>query len=246
MDVKKEMMSDMVTMFILDDSSFDHETLELAGVAGKSFKSICYVTLDKPSKEIASSLEKEGVERKRFTFVDCVATSDSPGVIEVPFPRGIAELEGAIRKALSSRKHDAFIFDSLSMLELFKDSKGVEALVHSLVTQMREARTRTLFTVLRKDIKKDLTGTLGLFMDRVVGSSMSKRIDHVKICDDLDVLVERMFGHDTRTVVSGHREDVKPEVYIKHWKEMMNVMVGPRNAETQMSSIARRIMGDIK
>lgn len=246
MDMKKEIMSDLISLLILDEDEYHSRMLELTKFIAKKFGSICYVTLKRPSSELIRLMKESGVDSGKFTFVDGVAPSRDPGVIEVESPKGIAELMEAVNWAVSKKKFDVLLFDSLTMLELYVDRRKAVESVHSLMTKMRNSKTRTIFTILKKDIRKPISGTLGILVDRLVGKTGSVRLDHETICDDLDKLTEKLFGPETRMVVSGHRKDVTPGVYIKHWKEMMNAMLGPRNSEKQMASVFKKYLEEIQ
>lgn len=244
MNTRREILSSLISLFVLRDTEYYSGILELTRMFDKNSDRICYVSLSKPSSELIKDFKRTGIDTGNITFVDCVAPNKSPNVVEVAFPRGLTELNDAVIKAASKRRFDVLLFDSLSMLELYKDRKKIEEFIHTLITKMRSSDTRTVFAVLEKDIKNELTGSLVMFMDKVVGKSFARKIDHFEICNELDELLERLFGHDTRIVISEHRKDVEPEVYIKHWREIMNTMVGSTNTEVQLASITKKHMGE--
>jgi archaellum biogenesis ATPase FlaH len=135
-------------------------------------KTICYVSLNKPSPTIKSDLEKIGVSTEKIFFVDAVSskagsTSPDKSVIMVSSPNALTELSIAINKGIGLWKADVILFDSLSTLLVYEGTSSILKFVHSMTNSLRVKGLSCVFTILKQDLKEELAKDLGMFADMI-------------------------------------------------------------------------------
>lgn len=246
MDLKKEIESSQITLVVLGDAEYSSKLLELTGIIDREFKRICYVSLKSPCSTLIKDFRKRGISPDKFVFIDCVSHNSGPNIINVPSPDSLTEICIAINKVFSEMKCNALIFDFLSPIALHENKSMLERSIRSLTTMLRNTGIKSVFIISKKDMSQEVSCNIGMFMDNVVGGSLSGRMSLGKIINDLNSLMDRLFGTATRKIIEAHRKDVKPEVYIRHWREMMSIMVGPDNADIQLASIRKKHLGGKK
>ena len=85
---------------------------------------ICYVSLNKPAENVCEGLDKKKISTSNTFFIDAVSKSlghnvEKDNVLYVSSPSALTELSIAIISALKGNSFDAFVFDSLSTLDIY-------------------------------------------------------------------------------------------------------------------------------
>ncbi len=88
--------------------------------------------------------------------------------IFISSPQALTELSIAISKGLGLWRADAVLFDSLSTLLVYDGVPSVLKFVHSIANNLRVRGLSCVFTILKPDLKKELSKDLGMFADIIV------------------------------------------------------------------------------
>ncbi len=158
---------------VLPGEAYSEKLLALCKSLDGSFDSVCYVTLTKMLQSIVQSFERAGINYNKFEFVDaCTQTVvknflPSRQAIYIDAPNALTDLLLAISRTLDAKKCPILLFDSVSVLFIYRDAKTVAKFVHSLTTMLRSKGVAGVFTCLSSDEAGGTLSQMEPFVDRV-------------------------------------------------------------------------------
>jgi hypothetical protein len=159
-----------VTIFLVSDKNYASKIKGMASSASSSYSRICYVSLNKPHSVISESLKKQGVEIKKFFFIDCTGKQgqEAGQVVYISSPKALTEMCITIGKVIEMGKIEALIFDSLSTLLVYADSSTVVKFTHSLISILRSKNVSGFLACVKGGPSEGMIKDISMFVDKVV------------------------------------------------------------------------------
>ncbi len=158
---------------VLISSSQDHEKTmsELHKAVSKKFKKICMITVNKSFSALIEKFQKQGIDYSNYYFIDCISKKNmiveqSKQCLYVSSPTALTELALAMGKL---RQADLIILDNISSLLLYNKDAEVLKFLHSMMTKIRQTKTKAVYSIL-KESKKEFLADIELFADAVIES----------------------------------------------------------------------------
>jgi hypothetical protein len=142
---------------------------------------ICYVSLNKPAENVCEGLDKKKISTSNTFFIDAVSKSlghnvEKDNVLYVSSPSALTELSIAIISALKGNSFDAFVFDSLSTLDIYNMGNESERFLRKIVNSMNAKHNKGVFVCLEEDIDCSLVKSSLLSMDTVFQPGLQKDV----------------------------------------------------------------------
>jgi len=158
-----------IAVFVIPDKLYVSKIKELVSSLSSDYSRICYVSLNKPYPVISESLKKQGIDTKKFFFVDCTGNpSKNEGqVVYVSSPKALTEMSITITKVLEMGKIEALIFDSLSTLLIYEQPSTVVKFTHSLISALRSRNAAGFFMCLKGGTGSEIVKDISMFADRI-------------------------------------------------------------------------------
>ncbi|MCX6814351.1 MAG: hypothetical protein NTY20_01735 [Candidatus Aenigmarchaeota archaeon] len=160
-----------ITIFLFSEKDYARKMENIMLSTSSAFSRICYVSLNKPYSVISESLKKQGIDTKKFFFIDCTenhADEKAGQVVNVSSPKALTEMSITIGKVLELGKIEAMVFDSLSTLLVYEDPSTVVKFTHSLISSLRGKKVSGVLVCLEGGKGTGLIKDISMFADRVV------------------------------------------------------------------------------
>jgi len=165
MALNDEFSKSQVTLAVINKSDYIGKSLEVVkAVEGVSSK-ICYVALNKPYNSIVMNMNNNGVNPKKFYFIDVLtATVQTPPQVDnctfVESSDALTDLSLSFSSAMSDENCDNALFDSISTLIIHQGEPSIIKLAQNIITKIRVDGKKAVFITLKEDSEtliKDLT-----------------------------------------------------------------------------------------
>jgi hypothetical protein len=167
--IRKAIESKEIMIFVIPESNYWNSLSEIAKALSEAHPKTCHISLNKPISTVVQEFEKNGLDIKKFFFIDCVGKEpDTADVIHVSSPKALTELSISIKKTLGKGGIKSALFDSLSTLLIYEDSSTVIKFAHSIISAFRSKGTKAILTSLKGDTKSELIKDLSMFADVIV------------------------------------------------------------------------------
>ena len=120
-----------------------------------------FVSMNKPYCTVIESLKESGILEK-IIFVDCASklAGDNPSgdrLVIVRNPANLTELNISITKSLAKLAKNKFlIFDSLTTLRIYSESKVATRFAHALGLKMKANKVTGLFLAVEQNSAKEM------------------------------------------------------------------------------------------
>ncbi|MCZ6648938.1 MAG: hypothetical protein ACE1ZC_02075 [Nitrososphaerales archaeon] len=171
-----ELIDSQVTVAILSRTNYQEERLNLTRKLAHTYNKICYITTNKPYFTIQRELEENGIDKRKFSFLDATP-SDRPidsdihgNTIVIGSPNNLNEISIGFSQLLNEIRFEQAIFDSVETLGLYLDWKNVVRFIHTMLSKVRKTSSHILFlTTGTEEISKELY----VFADKVMNLSDS-------------------------------------------------------------------------
>ncbi|MCH7902615.1 hypothetical protein IIC68_02570 [archaeon] len=143
----------------------------------KSFKSkykkICFVSVARPVTSVIKDLKKENIDPKNYFFIDCVAKERKikkplENCVYVESPTSLTKIHIALVKLMREHKISLVFFDSISSLLVYNDDAKAISFLNDLMNDIRDANIKSVFIVMKSDLKNRLVKELEIFADKTV------------------------------------------------------------------------------
>lgn len=134
---------------------------------------ICYISLNKPYKNLMLTFRGEGMDPSRFFVIDAVTKLVTPKPREsgncyyVSSPQSVNEIYTVLSGMLEREEFGAIIFDSISTLLVYENEDVVTKFLHILITKISVTNCDAAFICLREDINSRLLKELNMLVDDV-------------------------------------------------------------------------------
>jgi len=164
-------MASGIILLVISNKDYSSRMKDIVSSASSSYSRICYVSLNKPYSVISESLKKQGIDTKKFFFIDCTenhADEKAGQVVNVSSPKALTEMSITIGKVLELGKIEAMVFDSLSTLLVYEDPSTVVKFTHSLISSLRGKKVSGVLVCLEGGKNAELVKDISMFADRVV------------------------------------------------------------------------------
>jgi len=173
MELPKELKDNQNVVLVISEKTYKFSTLRMNKRIVSNFNSVCYITATEPAASITAIFGKEGVDLKKYHFVDCISKKTSLGapleqIRFVPAPTALTTLSIAITEAVEAEKSDLLFLDSISSLLLYNKELTIVKFVHALMNKVRETNAKGIFLILKSDLDKPLVKEIELFADKVL------------------------------------------------------------------------------
>jgi hypothetical protein len=139
--IKSKINSADIMIFLIPKNDYPQTIMKISKAAGAAFVKTCYVSMNKPFAVMAKEFEKNGVDKKKFIFIDCVG-------------RDLGGGEGVISVTSST-------------LLIYEETSTVVKFSHSIISAMRSNGTKLIFTCLKDDAQTELIKDLSMFVDSI-------------------------------------------------------------------------------
>lgn len=169
-DIAKELEENQTILLVMPSMEYNKLIVDTA----KNLKgSIAYVTLNKTSDALKELFKKNRIDTKDIVFIDAISKTikkvpdSGEGVYFVSNPGALTELSITIDKFLK-HNFDYLIFDSLTNMLIYEKKAPVAKFVSSLVSKVRQGKTKAVFYALSVKEQQSLIEESGMFVDKVV------------------------------------------------------------------------------
>jgi len=172
-DIRKEISGKDILLFLIPNRNYSDGMKSITAASAKIFDKICYVSLNKPHETLMSIFKGCGINTGGIVFVDCVAAgAKKPAsvckVFFVPSPNALTDLNIAINNVVKEERAKVILFDSLSTILVYQEPSIVIKFSHSIISSLRSAKVKGVFTCLKEDIGNELVKDLSMFVDKIV------------------------------------------------------------------------------
>ena len=130
-----------------------------------------YISTNKSVEKIINALKKEGrVKTDKLCFVDCMTESSKMyGNIYYCPPQNLTDLNLAIGRMLDTHEKIGFVvFDSLSTLFIYNETKPVEKFVTTLLRRFTDKKINGIFITTKTTNNAAALEDLSIFFDEVL------------------------------------------------------------------------------
>jgi archaellum biogenesis ATPase FlaH len=168
-NILQEFKEHDVIVLVLNDN-YNEKMARIVQQLGK--KKCCYVSLNKPYKQLVASFNKQKIALDNILIVDAIsgtvgATSSAKNCINVSSPNALTELNITIT-GICGHTPELLLFDSLSTLLVYDKGATATKFIHSVINNLRIHKVKGLFTVLKSDADTEFVKSVEMFADKVV------------------------------------------------------------------------------
>lgn len=172
MNLLKELKASQNLVLAWGRGQYKQGLLSANKAIAEKYKSICYITLTKPVRSVMSDLRRQGIDLKKYRFIDCVSKKaglkKARKTVFVSSPKSLTALGIAVSKALKKRKPKVLFFDSISSLLVYNSELDVVRFLHFLMIAVKGTKTKAVYPMLKNDLEKKLVREIELFSDKVI------------------------------------------------------------------------------
>ncbi|MEM0360704.1 MAG: ATPase domain-containing protein [Candidatus Diapherotrites archaeon] len=168
---------DQIVLIVVKATDYLKVNLEILSYLVKKKSNECvYVTLNRPYENLVALFEKNGIDPKKFYFIDTISattgakTSERANVSFIASPHGLTEISISLNKAIDALKGENkfLFFDSISTLLVYNQAGTVTKFAHFLIGKMRTLRLKGIFISLEKETEEHLINQMCQFVDKVI------------------------------------------------------------------------------
>ena len=128
-----------------------------------------YITLNKPCSILQESFKKKGLPPEKLVYLDSITSTHDHETESCHFlgrMRELTDLCIALTRLVSQRKGVRFVlFDSVSTLLIYNDTKSVARFCHSVTEKLRSLSLPGAFVLVEMEEGKDIAAQLAQFCD---------------------------------------------------------------------------------
>ncbi|MDD5111358.1 MAG: hypothetical protein PHG85_02310 [Candidatus Altiarchaeota archaeon] len=162
-----------ILVLVVPEDNYSKNLVDLAKSLSEKYKTLCYVSLNRPCKSVMQMLTAAGVDLTRFYFMDAITkTARVPepmsNVTYISSPGALTEISLAVANFFNVNHADCFIFDSLSTLSVHESETVIAKFVHFLMAKLKIVGCDSFFTVLKTDENSILMKDVKMFADQIV------------------------------------------------------------------------------
>ena len=173
MDANIKFEKSKIIVDVIPNEVYNEKLIEVVKQLSYTYQNICYITINTVYKVLRDNLLKEGIDLKKFFFIDGITnmSRQEPENVEncifVDAPNSLTEISHHVTRLLNLHKFDCFLFDSLSTLLIYDTSPAATQFAHFVIENFRQYKCTAIFTALESDIESQLINDIGLFADEI-------------------------------------------------------------------------------
>ena len=165
-------------------SKFDYQSSLFSLMRGLKGKKVCYISLNKPASSVSEGLNKKKISTANTFFIDAVSSSlgepeEKDNVLLVSSPAALTELSIAIMNALKGSYFDAFVFDSLSTLNIYNLGAASERFVKKVINSINSKKGKGIFVCLDEDVNTQLVKNSILSIDTILQPTAGPKVKNL-------------------------------------------------------------------
>lgn len=235
--IQKSLEGDIV-LFVSTAEEYKDFFKKIISIYLKKKNKLCIVSLNENYNNFSQELKKNKINPDTILFIDCVSksekeTEEEKNVIYISSPGAFTEMSIAIKNAFKAGIED-LIFDSLSTPFIYSDPSVVFRFAQDLIKFARENGKNVFFTIKKDDIDNKAVRQIRTLVGKV--TVLGKEISMAQ--EDVTKLMEELFGPDAgKLVTKKYASEVKTDLLLKDFKNILSKLVGPENAEKQMGGL---------
>ena len=160
-----------IILYLINPEEYLKGIIKMMKKTGGNF---IYVTATKPCKSIITSLEKNGIDKDRVMFIDCISKSVDekavacPNCILLDSPQNLPEIGIAVNVGIKSTEGKAtLLLDSISTLLLYNDANTVGRFSNFLINRMKLLNVNSAMLALETDTDKEVIQQIKSVCDEV-------------------------------------------------------------------------------
>jgi len=168
MDLKKELEKNSSIILSVPSKDYNQSVLDiLKQVSGYS---IHYVTLNKTSDSLTSSINKNSIGANEICYIDGITktaiekTSETKGTNFLNSPDDLEGLKNSLMK--DKHNHEIIVIDSLSTLLIYKSQEIIVKFIKDLLNKVKSKNI--ILIVLQGDKEKLLVNELKGNVDKII------------------------------------------------------------------------------
>ncbi|MFH1249212.1 MAG: hypothetical protein V1660_03600 [archaeon] len=176
MNLLQDITKHNFALVLLDEEGYLKKLRDMIKFVKKTKCKICFVCLSRPYKDVANNFKEEGIDIKRFFFIDTLSSyygehAKEKNCLFLPSPVNLASVNYALKEVLAKEKCKIIFFDTVSSLLIYQENSEIIKFTHNLVSEQQD--TKKVFIVLKRnsipeaDIKI-LRADLEMFADKTI------------------------------------------------------------------------------
>lgn len=172
--MQKILNKNEIALVIFEGGDYNKSMITLTKQLSKKFNRIGYVSLNKGYVQLIQGMEKNGIDKKKFFFVDAVSTAAEAVSIkekQVSFvfsAENLTQMSLIMCNALLKYKLDCIIFDSLSTLLIYHEEDMVLKFLHYIINNLRNRNVTAIFTAVKNEKRAAFIENSKIFVDRTI------------------------------------------------------------------------------
>lgn len=172
LNLPEKLKTSQVLLVLLPSEIYTKRMGAIRKQLARSYKRICYVTLNKMYSPLVDEMKRDGIDPQKFFFIDGV-TSSVTGPLSVKncfFLKSPGDLTylGIACSEACKKNPEVVCFDSLSTLLIYNPSPIVTRFIRDIVGKIRLHGVKAIFTALVEDTTKQTVREVGMFVDEIV------------------------------------------------------------------------------
>ncbi len=176
-NIQNELDNNFILLSIMSSQSYNNSISSL--MKGLENKKVCYVTLTKTSSSLVKIFESRNISTKNLFFIDAITSSMNHNKninngILISSPSAFTELSIAINEVLKSKSFDLLVFDSLSMLKVYRNETTAIRFTSDIIRKVRSKESKGIFTCTDYDAKTNFIQNSSAYVDKIVNYNNTK------------------------------------------------------------------------
>lgn len=179
MDLKKLLEGNQNLVLLIPNEHYPDALVEIARDLAERNKSICYISINKPSDSIKKTLKEEGIEENKFYFIDCISRTIThkeeelegkakERTVFIDNPHSLTQLSLEVFNIIEREKIEGILFDCISTLLIYNEEKEVMRFVHHMMSKIKKTQTKVIYPYLKEDTDSKIVKEMGLFADKII------------------------------------------------------------------------------
>jgi len=178
-NIQNELDNNSILLSIMSSQSYNNSITSL--VKGLENKKICYVTLTKTSSSLIKIFKSRNIDTNNLFFIDAITSSmnhnkEINNGILISSPSAFTELSIAINEVLKSGSFDLLIFDSLSMLKVYRNENIAIRFASDIIQKVRSRESKGIFTCTDYDSKTNFIQNSSTYVDKILDYNITKNV----------------------------------------------------------------------
>ncbi len=168
--IEKILREKQLSLLVLPRLNYSENVVKIVKILATLSNPICYVSANKPEKNLIEIFNANGIDSKKFVIIDCVDELPPKGKNDrttfVRSPANLPVLKTAIKEAIEMGAENIFV-DAISTFMIYEEGIVVVRFVHSIITMIRKMGKKCVLIFMEGTASKDLLDDLSMFVDSV-------------------------------------------------------------------------------